>query len=192
MRNGWVNWRLPIAPKSSKKFFARTAKMCIRVVTLQNTKVPPCTSGWVERGCIFYSHPSRSTMNCIEYGVEHLRERWPSQNWNCGTVVDLTHRGASNWLKPAAKDIGRWHPAQFFHPSSMNCMMERCAFCLFFLWRMVAVFFVDDMVGGWLGGQRWTSQEFEWIAQVFLHFTLESYTFSKRKCMASTFRPKAS
>ena len=146
-------------------------------------KTPRCllarVVGW-KGGAFFYSHPSRSTMNCIEYGVEHLRERWPSQNWNCGTVVDLTHRGASNWLKPAPKDIGRWHPAQFFHPSSMNCMMERCAFCLFFLWRMVAVFFVDDMVGGWLGGQRWTSQEFEWIAQDFLHFTLESRTLQEK------------
>eukprot|EP00434_Breviolum_minutum_P038021 symbB.v1.2.033715.t1/scaffold4229.1/size42808/1 len=36
---------LPIAPKSSKKFFARTAKMCIRVVTLQNTKVKLKISG---------------------------------------------------------------------------------------------------------------------------------------------------
>jgi len=36
---------LPIAPKGSKKFFARTAKMCIRVVTLQNTKVKLKISG---------------------------------------------------------------------------------------------------------------------------------------------------
>lgn len=42
--------------------------------------------------------------------------------------------------------------------------------------------------GGWLGGQRWTSQEFEWIAQFFLHFTLES-TFSPK---ASQTRPNSS
>lgn len=171
MRNGWVNWRLPIAPKSSKKFFARTAKMCIRVVTLQNTKVPPCTSGWVERGCIFYSHPSRSTMNCIEYRVEHLRERKPSQNWNCGTVVDLTHRGASNWLKPAPKDIGRWYPAQFFTLSSMNCTMERCAFCLFFLWRMVAGVF---LMIWWVAGRTKVNVTRIWV-NCAVFFALHSW-----------------